>query len=70
MLWTAIAAMQHSDPNLLFVVYSGDVDASKEEIIAKAKVSIERTVRRGSLMWEGSHGSPLLSTHQASISCS
>ncbi len=50
MLWAAIAAMQHSDPNLLFVVYSGDIDASKEEIIAKAKVSIQRTERRGSLM--------------------
>lgn len=70
MLWTAIAAMQHSDPNLLFVVYSGDVDASKEEIIAKAKVSVQRTVRRGLLMCRGSHGLPLLSTHQAFISCS
>lgn len=45
--------MQHLDPNLLFVVYSGDIDASKEEIIAKAKVSIQRTERRGSLMSEG-----------------
>ncbi|KDQ26009.1 glycosyltransferase family 4 protein [Pleurotus ostreatus PC15] len=48
-LWTAIAAMQHSDPNLLFVVYSGDVDASKEEIIAKAKSRFAITLDPSSL---------------------
>ncbi|KAF9489586.1 mannosyltransferase [Pleurotus eryngii] len=48
-LWTAIAAMQHSDPNLLFVVYSGDIDASKEEIIAKAKSRFAITLDPSSL---------------------
>ncbi|KAL4263266.1 GDP-Man:Man(3)GlcNAc(2)-PP-Dol alpha-1,2-mannosyltransferase [Pleurotus pulmonarius] len=48
-LWTAIAAMQNSDPNLLFVVYSGDVDASKQEIIAKAKSRFAITLDPSSL---------------------
>lgn len=38
MLWTAIAALQRSDPDIVSVVYSGDIDASKEEIIDKVKV--------------------------------
>jgi len=37
-LWTAIAAVQRTEPDVVSVVYSGDVDASKEEIIAKVKV--------------------------------
>ena len=37
-LWTAIAALQRTEPNIVSVVYSGDVDASKDEIIAKVKV--------------------------------
>ncbi|KAH9480376.1 GDP-Man:Man(3)GlcNAc(2)-PP-Dol alpha-1,2-mannosyltransferase [Psilocybe cubensis] len=36
-LWTAIAGMQRTDPDIVSVVYSGDVDATKEEIIAKVK---------------------------------
>lgn len=39
MLWVAVAASQRADPDVIHVVYSGDVDASKEEIISKAKVS-------------------------------
>ena len=39
-LWTAIASMQRTEPGVISVVYSGDVDASKEEIIQKVKVSI------------------------------
>ena len=38
-LWTAIAALQRSDPDVLSVVYSGDIDASKGKIIAKVKVN-------------------------------
>ncbi|KAH8826769.1 mannosyltransferase [Flagelloscypha sp. PMI_526] len=34
-LWTAIAAIQKSDPNILCAVYTGDTDATKDEIIAK-----------------------------------
>jgi ALG11 mannosyltransferase N-terminus len=37
-LWTAIAALQRTDPNVVSVVYSGDVEATKEDIIAKVKV--------------------------------
>ena len=39
-LWTAVAAMQRSNPNLVCAIYSGDTDATKEEIIAKVKVSL------------------------------
>jgi hypothetical protein len=35
-LWTAIA---HMDPDIVSVVYTGDTEASKQEIIAKVKVS-------------------------------
>ena len=39
-LWTAIALMQRTEPDVINVVYSGDTDASKEQIIAKAKVRV------------------------------
>ena len=38
MLWTAVALMQRTEPDVINVVYSGDTDASKEQIVAKAKV--------------------------------
>jgi alpha-1,2-mannosyltransferase len=38
-LWTAIAAMQRTDRTVVSIVYTGDTDASKEQIIAKVKVS-------------------------------
>ncbi|KAF8636015.1 hypothetical protein AX15_000175 [Amanita polypyramis BW_CC] len=34
-LWTAIAAIQRSHPNVVAVVYSGDVDAAKDAILTK-----------------------------------
>jgi hypothetical protein len=37
-LWTAVAALQRTEPDIISVVYSGDIDASKDEIIAKVKV--------------------------------
>lgn len=37
-LWTAIALMQRTEPEVVSVVYSGDVDATKEQIIQKVKV--------------------------------
>jgi alpha-1,2-mannosyltransferase len=37
-LWTAIAAMQRTDRTVVSIVYTGDTDASKEQIIAKVKV--------------------------------
>ncbi|KAJ8473444.1 hypothetical protein ONZ45_g16294 [Pleurotus djamor] len=36
-LWTALAAMQRQEQDMFYVVYSGDIDATKDEIIAKAK---------------------------------
>lgn len=49
MLWTAIAALQRTEQDSISIVYSGDIDASKEEIIAKVKVCI--------------HSIPLLCSH-------
>ncbi|GJE92608.1 glycosyltransferase family 4 protein [Phanerochaete sordida] len=40
-LWTAIASMQRTEPNMISVVYSGDIDASKEEIIQKVKTRFD-----------------------------
>jgi len=37
-LWTAVALMQRTEPDVISVIYSGDTDASKEQIITKAKV--------------------------------
>jgi len=47
-LWTAIAAMQRTDRTVVSIVYTGDTDASKEQIIAKVKVSekLARTASR------------------------
>ncbi|RXW23803.1 hypothetical protein EST38_g2071 [Candolleomyces aberdarensis] len=36
-LWTAIAHIQRTRPNIVSVVYSGDTDATKQEILAKVK---------------------------------
>ena len=41
-LWTAIAALQRTEPDIVSVVYSGDTNASKDEIIAKVKVRPSR----------------------------
>ena len=37
-LWTAVALMQRTEPDVISVIYSGDTDASKEQIIVKVKV--------------------------------
>lgn len=37
MLWTAIAHIQCTKPNVISVVYSGDTNATKQEILAKVK---------------------------------
>ena len=37
-LWTAVALVQRTEPDVVSVIYSGDVDASKQEIIQKVKV--------------------------------
>ena len=38
MLWTAVSAIQRTEHDIVCVVYTGDLDASKEEIIGKVKV--------------------------------
>ncbi|KAJ7592987.1 mannosyltransferase [Mycena floridula] len=40
-LWTAIGSLQHDEPEIVSVVYSGDIDASKEQIIAKVKARFD-----------------------------
>lgn len=37
-LWTAVANIQREHKDIICVVYSGDGDASKEEIVEKVKV--------------------------------
>jgi alpha-1,2-mannosyltransferase len=39
-LWTAIATLQRNEPDVVSVVYSGDIDASKQDIIDKVKVCL------------------------------
>lgn len=41
MLWTAIAALQRNEPNIISVVYTGDIDATKTEIIDKVKSRLD-----------------------------
>lgn len=38
MLWTAIAMLQRSEPDVVNVVYTGDIDVTKEQIIERVKV--------------------------------
>ncbi|KAK1220674.1 asparagine-linked glycosylation protein [Marasmius sp. AFHP31] len=40
-LWTAIAAIQRTEPDVVSVVYSGDIDATKEEILDKVKARFD-----------------------------
>ena len=39
-MWTAIAHIQRTKPNIVSVVYSGDTDATKKEILGKVKVLV------------------------------
>ncbi|KAI0066790.1 mannosyltransferase [Artomyces pyxidatus] len=48
-LWTAIALMQRSEPDVVSVVYSGDIEASKEQIIDKVKARFAITLHPESL---------------------
>jgi alpha-1,2-mannosyltransferase len=38
-LWTAIASIQQRHPEVVSVVYSGDLDATKDQILVKVKAS-------------------------------
>ncbi|KAF8817058.1 mannosyltransferase [Phlegmacium glaucopus] len=48
-LWTAIAALQRTDPDIVSIVYSGDIYVSKEEIIDKAKSRFNISLNPSSL---------------------
>ncbi|KAG9127966.1 asparagine-linked glycosylation protein [Ceratobasidium sp. 392] len=48
-LWTAIAYLQRTDSHVFSVVYTGDTDATKEEIIAKVKTRFDITLDPRSL---------------------
>ncbi|KAG8741163.1 asparagine-linked glycosylation protein [Ceratobasidium sp. 428] len=48
-LWTAIAYLQRTDSHVFSVVYTGDTDATKEEIISKVKSRFDITLDPGSL---------------------
>ncbi|TFK40482.1 mannosyltransferase [Crucibulum laeve] len=48
-LWTAIAALQRTEPDLVSVVYSGDIDATKEQILEKVKSRFDIALDASSL---------------------
>ncbi|KAI0320971.1 mannosyltransferase [Amylostereum chailletii] len=48
-LWTAIAFMQRTEPDVVSVVYSGDVNVTKEQIIEKVKARFDITLAPSSL---------------------
>jgi len=48
-LWTVVALLQRTSPDIVSVVYSGDGDAGKEEIISKVKSRFNITLRPESL---------------------
>ncbi|KZT64178.1 glycosyltransferase family 4 protein [Daedalea quercina L-15889] len=40
-LWTAISMLQRDEPDIISIVYSGDVDATKEQILSKVKTRFD-----------------------------
>ncbi|KAF5367020.1 hypothetical protein D9758_003860 [Tetrapyrgos nigripes] len=43
-LWAAVAHIQRTEPDMISVVYTGDTDATKEDIIKKAKSRFDVTL--------------------------
>ncbi|KAF5382430.1 hypothetical protein D9615_002779 [Tricholomella constricta] len=43
-LWTAVAALQRTEPDVVSVIYSGDTDAAQAEILAKVKARFDITL--------------------------
>jgi ALG11 mannosyltransferase N-terminus len=41
-LWTAIAFLQRTEPDVVSVIYSGDIDATKDQILEKVKVRLQQ----------------------------
>jgi len=37
-LWSAIAVLQTKEPQIISIIYSGDIDATKTQILDKVKV--------------------------------
>jgi len=37
-LWSAIAILQAKEPEIVSIIYSGDIDATKTQILDKVKV--------------------------------
>ncbi|ORY95334.1 hypothetical protein BCR43DRAFT_492818 [Syncephalastrum racemosum] len=50
-LWTAIRDVQRDFPNVICVVYTGDTDASKEQILAKVKARFDIELSPRSLVF-------------------
>ncbi|ETW82230.1 glycosyltransferase family 4 protein [Heterobasidion irregulare TC 32-1] len=48
-LWTAVAFLQRTEPDVVSVVYSGDVDATKEQILAKVEARFAISLAPGTL---------------------
>ena len=44
-MWTAIAHIQRTEPDIVSVVYTGDIDVTKEQIVSKVKVGIPIVAR-------------------------
>lgn len=38
MLWAAVACVQREEPDVVCLIYTGDVQATKDEIVNKVKV--------------------------------
>jgi len=39
-LWSAIAVLQTKEPQIISIIYSGDIDATKTQILDKVKVIV------------------------------
>lgn len=78
-LWTAVALMQRTEPDVVSVVYSGDTDATKEDIIAEVKVradsryalchSLSHAPREGPVRHHSRAGLPALRLPRIEAAC-
>lgn len=46
-LWAAVACLQREEPDVICLVYTGDIDASRQEIVDKVKVGVRGLVGVG-----------------------
>ncbi|KAI0345566.1 mannosyltransferase [Trametopsis cervina] len=54
-LWTAVALIQRTEPDVISVVYTGDTDATKEEIIQKVKSRFDIELKPSTLHFSFLH---------------